>query len=61
MSPLTILLRFLFGVILACVVALAAQLSAPLTIALLLGIGLAAAIWGDKFLLGLMALFRYFR
>ena len=60
-TPLTIILRFLFGFILAGGLALWAQLGVPTNLILALGVGTCAAIWGDKFILGFMSLMRYFR
>jgi hypothetical protein len=61
MSPLTIFLRFLFGLILAGGLVLWSQLDFPANLVLALGVGTCAAIWGDKFILGFMSLMRYFR
>ena len=59
-SPLTIILRFMLGFILAG--ALAVYLVYfPANLILALGVGTCAAIWGDKFILGFMSLMRYFR
>ena len=60
-TPLTIILRFVFGFILAGGLALWGQLDFPANIILALGVGTCAAIWGDKFILGFMSLMRYFR
>jgi hypothetical protein len=60
-TPLTIVLRFLFGFILAGGLALWCQLGIPANLTLALGVGTCAAIWGDKFILGFMSLMRYFR
>ncbi|HET6979266.1 MAG TPA: hypothetical protein VFI24_23240 [Pyrinomonadaceae bacterium] len=59
MSPLTIVLRFLFGFILAGGLALWGQIPFPALFALVTGT--LAAIWGDKFILGFMSLMRFFR
>jgi hypothetical protein len=59
-SPLTIILRFMFGFILAGALAIWA-LDFPANLILALGVGTCAAIWGDKFILGCMSLMRYFR
>lgn len=61
MSPVTILLRFIFGVILATGLVLWTQLSFPINIILVIGVGTMAAVWGDRFILGFMSLMRYFR
>ncbi len=59
-SPLTIILRFMFGFILAGALAVY-MMHFPANLILALGVGTCAAIWGDKFILGLMSLMRYFR
>ena len=61
MSAVTILLRFIFGVILAGGLALWGGIPFPLDVIFVLSIGTVAAIWGDKFILGFMSLMRYFR
>ena len=58
-SPITIVLRFIFGFILAGGLALWGHIPFPLIFALI--VGTLAAIWGDKFILGFMSLMRYFR
>ena len=60
-SPLTIILRFMFGFILAGGLALWAHLDFPPNLILALSVGTCAAVWGDKFILGFMSLMRYFR
>jgi hypothetical protein len=55
----TILLRFIFGAILAAGVALWGGIPFPLIFVLIVGI--MAGVWGDKFILGFMSLMRYFR
>jgi hypothetical protein len=60
-SPLTILLRFILGIILGACLALASNISLPINIILMLSLGTAAAIWGDKLILGIMSLMRYLR
>lgn len=60
-SPLTIILRFILGVVLAGGLALWCQLPFPLNIMFVLSVGTIAGVWGDKFILGFMALMRYFR
>jgi hypothetical protein len=58
----TILLRFIIGVILsAAVLVPLGGLSFFLTLVVVLSVGTAAAIWGDKFILGVMWLMRYLR
>jgi len=61
MSAVTILLRFIFGVILAGGLVLWRGISFPLDVIFVLSIGIIAGIWGDKFILGFMSLMRYFR
>jgi hypothetical protein len=57
----TIVLRFIFGVVLAGGLALWGGMDFPTNLIFALGAGTAAGIWGDKFLLGFMSLMRYFR
>jgi hypothetical protein len=61
MSATTILLRFIFGVVLAGGLALWGGVPPPWGPALAAVAGVAAAVWGDKFLMGLMSLMRYLR
>ena len=58
---MTILLRFVFGVILAAALALWAGLPFPMEIIFVFSVGTMAAVWGDRFILGFMSLMRYFR
>ena len=58
---MTILLRFVFGVILATPLALLGGLPFAVDILFVLFVGTVAAIWGDKFILGFMSLMRYLR
>jgi len=58
---MTILLRFVFGVILAGGLSLWAGIGFPIDIVFVLSVGIMAGIWGDKFILGFMSLMRYFR
>ena len=58
---LTILLRFIFGAVLAAGVVLLGGLPFPLNIIFVLSVGTMAVVWGDKFLLGFMSLMRYLR
>jgi len=60
-NPVTILLRFIFGFILAGGLMLWLQMSFPANLIIALSLGMLAAIWGDKFILGFMSLMRYFR
>jgi hypothetical protein len=56
-----ILLRFIFGFILAGGLAMWGLLSFPENLIFALVVGTLASIWGDKFILGFMSLMRYFR
>ncbi|HSE16357.1 MAG TPA: hypothetical protein VLB46_04865 [Pyrinomonadaceae bacterium] len=58
---MNILLRFIFGILLAAAVLIWIGLPFPLEIVFVLSVGTTAAIWGDKFILGFMSLMRYFR
>lgn len=58
---MTILLRFIFGVILAASLAIWTGFPLPLDLLFVFGVGTIAAIWGDKFILGFMSLMRYLR
>jgi hypothetical protein len=57
----TILLRFIFGVILAAALVIWLGLPFPLEIIFVLSVGTLAGIWGDKFLMGFMSLMRYLK
>jgi hypothetical protein len=61
MSPLTILLRFIFGIVLASVLIVPLGFGLVASIIFVLSIGTVAALWGDKFILGFMSLMRYLR
>ena len=61
MSPLTILLRFIFGVVLAGGLMIWIGLPFPFEIIFVLTVGIMAALWGDRFILGFMSLMRYLR
>ena len=61
MSLLTIVLRFIFGMVLAGGLALWGGVDFPTSLIFALSVGTVAGIWGDKFLLGFMSLMRYFR
>jgi len=61
MDTTTTLLRFIFGVILAGGLALWGGMLSPLGVILVAAAGVAAALWGDKFLLGFMSVMRYLR
>ena len=58
---MTVILRFIFGVVLAGSLAIFVGLSFPFIVIWIVGVGLTAAIWGDKFILGFMSLIRYLR
>ena len=60
MSPLTILLRVIFGVILAAGLAMWARIGFPIDLVFVMSVGIMAAVWGDRFILGFMSLMRYF-
>jgi hypothetical protein len=60
-SPVTIILRVIIGVILAGGLALWGGVSFPIDIVFVMSVGIMAALWGDKFILGFMSLMRYFR
>lgn len=57
----TIFLRFVSGVVLAGGLALWGGVPLPWGLALAAAAGVAAAVWGDEFLLGLMSWLRYLR
>ena len=59
--PVTVLLRFIFGVILAASVLVWVGLPSPFEVVFVLGAGVVAAMWGDRFILGFMSLLRYLR
>lgn len=61
MDATTIVMRFIFGGGLAGGLALWGGVPSPWGLTLALVIGVAAAAWGDKFLLSLMSAMRYFR
>ena len=58
---MTIVLRFIFGVVLAGGLALWTHIPFPADIVFVLIVATMAAVWGDKFILGFMSLMRYFR
>ena len=59
---MTIFLRFVFGVILAGgLVVMRGGMPLLVEVVLVVGVGIIAAIWGDKFLLWFMSLMRYVR
>lgn len=57
---MTILLRVIFGVILAGGLAMWGGIGFPVDLVFVVSVGIMAAIWGDKFILGFMSLMRYF-
>ena len=61
MNTVTVLLRFIFGVILAGGLALWGGIPFPAGVIFLVSVGIIAAVWGDKFLLWFMSLMRYLR
>ena len=61
MNIVTILLRFIFGVVLAGGLALWRGISDLLAVIFVLAVGIVAAVWGDKFLLAFMSVMRYLR
>lgn len=60
-SAMTVLLRFLFGVVLAGSLAVWIGTSFFVILIFTVTVGIIAAIWGDKFLLGFMRVMRYLR
>lgn len=61
MDIAAILLRFIFGALLAGGVALWGHIPSPASVIFVLSVGIIAAGWGDKFLLRFMSLMRYLR
>ena len=60
MSLLTIILRVVFGVILAGGLSLWAGIGFPIDLVFVMIVGVMAAVWGDKFILGFMSMMRFF-
>ena len=58
---MTILLRFIFGALLAASIAVFTGLEFPLVAVFILSIATLAAIWGDKLFLGFMSIARYLK
>ncbi|HEV8367536.1 MAG TPA: hypothetical protein VGQ39_06245 [Pyrinomonadaceae bacterium] len=59
---MTIFLRFAFGVILAGgLVVMRVGMPLLVEVIFIVGVGIIAAIWGDKFILGFMSMMRYLR
>ena len=61
MNIMTIVLRFLFGVVLAGGLLVWSGMPFLVNVIFIVATGIVAALWGDKFLLGLMSLMRYMR
>jgi len=61
MNPVTIFLRVVFGVVLAAGLVVWGGIPFPVDLVLVVSVGIMAAVWGDKFILGFMSLMRYFR
>jgi len=61
MDAVTILWRFIFGVVLAGGLVLWAGMPFLAGVLCIVSVGIIAAVWGDKFLLWLMSVMRYFR
>ena len=61
MDVVTILLRFIFGAVLAGGLALWSGVPLLVGAISVAAAGVMAAMWGDKFLLGFMSLMRYLR
>jgi len=58
---MTIVLRFIIGFILAAGLEVWLAIPFPGNVLFVLAVATTAAVWGDKFILGFMALMRYFR
>ena len=58
---MTIMLRFIFGVVLAGSLAVWIGTSFFVILIFMVTVGVLAAVWGDKFLLGFMKVMRYLR
>lgn len=61
MDAVTLLLRFIFGALLAGGLVLWGGIPLKLGVIFVAAVGMIAAMWGDKFLLGFMSLMRYMR
>ena len=61
MDIAAVILRFILGVVLAGSILVWLGLPLIVSIIFVLIVGVMAAIWDDKFLLGFMSLMRYFR
>jgi len=60
-DAITIVLRILVGVILAGSISVWFGMPFPIDLILVLSVGIIAAVFGDKFILGFMSLMRYLR
>jgi hypothetical protein len=61
MDAETILLRFIFGVVLAGGLALWGGMPILASVIFVMSVGIIAVVWGDRFLLWFMSVMRYFR
>lgn len=61
MNAVTILLRFIFAVVLAGGLALWGGIPFPAGLIFVVAAGVIAAVWGDTFLLGFMSWMRYLK
>lgn len=61
MNIVTVLLRFMFGVVLAGGLAVWVGIPFPGDVIFVVTVGIIAAVWGDKFLIGFMSLMRYLK
>ncbi len=61
MNSVTTVLRFIFGAVLAGCLALWGGMPFLLSVIFVMAVGIVAAVWGDKFLLGFMSVMRYLR
>jgi len=57
---MTILLRVIIGVILASGLAMWGGIGFPVDLVFVMVVGIMAAVWGDKFILGFMSMMRFF-
>ncbi len=57
---MTILLRVIIGVILAGGLAMWAGIGFPVDLVFVMAVGVMAAVWGDRFILGFMSMMRHF-
>ncbi len=58
---MTLLLRFIFGAVLAGGLVLWGGIPHTLGVVFVVAVGIIALTWGDKFLLGFMSVMRYLR